>query len=62
MGTIIGTLEVRPSRSSHTTETLKLKVNGSIKKARGVGKSFTQTYSIDYLETFAVVAKLNSTP
>ena len=35
--------------------------DGSIKryKARLVAKGFTQTYGIIYLETFALVAKLN---
>lgn len=42
--------------------TVKYKSDGSIEwyKARLVAKGFTQTYSIDYLETFALVAKLNS--
>lgn len=42
--------------------TLKHKADGSIERARIVAKGFTQTYSIDYLETFALVAKLNSIP
>ena len=41
---------------------LKHKADGSIERARIVAKGFTQTYSIDYLETFALVAKLNSIP
>ena len=40
--------------------TLKHKADGSIERARIVAKGFTQTYSINYLETFAPVAKLNS--
>lgn len=42
--------------------TLKQKADGSIERARIVAKGFTQTYGIDYLETFAPVAKLNSIP
>lgn len=42
--------------------TLKHKADGSIERARIVAKGFKQTYSIDYLETFAPVAKLNSIP
>lgn len=42
--------------------TIKCKANGSVKryKARLAAKGFTQTYGIDYQETFAQVAKLNS--
>nr|CAD1842408.1 unnamed protein product [Ananas comosus var. bracteatus] len=41
---------------------VKFKVDGSIEryKAKLVAKGFTQTYGIDYQETFAPVAKLNS--
>ena len=41
---------------------VKHKANGSIErlKARLVAKGFTQTYDIDYQETFAHVAKMNS--
>ncbi|KAM7460054.1 hypothetical protein LguiA_035984 [Lonicera macranthoides] len=42
--------------------TLKHKADRSIERARIVAKGFTQTYGIDYLETFAPVAKLNSIP
>lgn len=41
---------------------MKCNVDGSIEryKARLVAKCFTQTYGIDYQETFAPVAKINS--
>ena len=42
--------------------TLKHNADGSIDryKTRLVAKGYTQTYRVDYLETFAPVAKLNT--
>ena len=42
--------------------TIKFNADGSINmyKARLVSKSFTQTFGIDYKETFAPVSKINS--
>ena len=42
--------------------TVKHKADGSIEcyKARLMTKGFTQTYGVDYQETFASVAKMNS--
>ena len=41
---------------------VKYKANGTLEryKARLVAKGYTQTYNMDYLETFALVSKMNT--
>lgn len=65
-----GSKEERHLGTDHVTNmvgcrwvyTQKHKTDGSLERARIVAKGFTQNYGIDYLETFAPLAKLNSIP
>ena len=42
--------------------TIKYKVDGTLEryKVRLIAKGYTQTYGVDYLDTFALVAKMNT--
>lgn len=55
-------MEKQPTSRVQVGYTVKYKVDGSIDryKSRQVAKGFTWTYGIDYQETIALVAKMNS--
>ena len=42
--------------------TIKYRVDGTLEryKVRLIAKGYTQTYGVDYLDTFALVAKMNT--
>jgi hypothetical protein len=58
---LVELLEDKKTVSCKWVFTVKHKVDGSVEryKARLVAKGYTQTYGIDYHETFAPVAKIN---
>ena len=58
---LVDLLAGKKSVSCKWVYTVKYKANETLEryKTRLVAKGYTQTYGVDYLETFALIAKMN---